>query len=467
MKKLLSLLLALLLVCSLFAGCGEKSVGPTDAADPNLGTYRLSVFDGTPVAEYAELMDLSYEEARNSFTVTLKEGGKANLFSDGESTDLTWKLDGEKFSIGEGDEFFEGTLKDGVITLDLGVVVITYTKDEKETTPTGTDTPVNTDAPAAGYDWWNRDWYGWWVIVDAEGDFADYDDLFLDAYAEIRVDGDTGTVKLWHCFGGRNSRIAEAEIEFVDGEGENGYFYTSGGTLFPDGEMSLGGDRVTPMELVYYDWVVDPADSSVSHFEDMIEIMGYYTDPENEENAFTYYVYLKPWGETWEDVRSGDTSDCIYDDMMPYYYDDWYLPLLELGYTDAIVDYADGYDLIDNEVYAPGYQPPAGTDAPDDPIPDAPTAALDPADRFDGTGEVDMDTLERGLAWCKAETGYKTTYAEVAAQFGVHGKREMSEFYDDVVYYTWWCGDAYVKVGFTINDDGSETWNNTQYDGFN
>ena len=458
----ISLLLILLLTLGCFAGCGD-SADVIDENDPNLGTYRMSVFDGTPVAEYADLFEISYEEARNAYTITLMAGGKATLYTDGESTDLTWTLDGEKFRIGDGGEFFEGTLKDGVITLDMTVLKIVYTKDEKEAAPTPavTDEPAVTDAPAAGYDWWDGDWYGWWVIQDGEGMFEEYTGLFTDAFAEIRVDGDIGSVELREFYDGSESRIAEADIEFVDGDGENGYFYTSGGTFFPDGE--LDGETVTPMELVYYDWVVDPADSTVGQFEDMIEIMGYYTDPDDEANKFTYYVYLKPWGETWEDVRDGDTTDCLYEDMMPYYYDNWYLPLLELGYTDGIVGYDEGVAYIENGTYAPGYQPADTTDEPV--VTDAP-AALDPVGRFDGTGEVDMDTLEQGLAWCKEETGYKTTYDEVAAQFGVHGRRELSEFYEDMVYYTWSCGDSYVKVAFTINDDGSETWNNTQYGGF-
>ncbi|MBQ6431838.1 MAG: hypothetical protein IJJ99_08190 [Oscillospiraceae bacterium] len=461
----ISVLLALLLALSCLAACGGD-----DAQDPNLGKYLLSEFDGMPVAEYAELMDMSYEEARNSITVTLLAGGKAEMTSDGEVTKGTWKLDGEKFSLGEEGAAYEGTLKDGVMTLRIGAAEFTFTRDGKDAPANGgatedtaategTEATEDTGALSA-YDWWDGDWYGWWVVYEAEGAFADYEDLFLDAFAEIRVDGSVGTVKLWHCFGDRACRIAEAEIEFVDGEGENGYFYTSGGALFPDGLMSVGGDAVTPMDLVYYDWVVDPADSSVSHFEDMIEIKGYYTDPENEENKFTYYAYLRPWGETWEDVRTGDTTDCIYDDMMPYYYDDWYLPLLELGYTSSIVDFDEGKSFIENGIRADG------SVVSDDPTEPPAPAALDPAGRFDGTGEVDMDTLTRGLEWCKEKTGYKTTYDEVAAQFGVHGRRELSEYYDDMVYYIWSCGDAYVKVGFTINADGSETWNVTQYDGF-
>ena len=38
-----------------------------------------------------------------------------------------------------------------------------------------------------------------------------------------------------------------------------------------------------------------------------------------------YSIYLRPWGESWEDVRADD------EELLPYYYDDWYLPLIETG----------------------------------------------------------------------------------------------------------------------------------------
>ena len=30
----------------------------------------------------------------------------------------------------------------------------------------------------------------------------------------------------------------------------------------------------------------------------------------------------------WDDVRSADTSEMLYEDMMPLHYEDWYLPQL-------------------------------------------------------------------------------------------------------------------------------------------
>ena len=37
----------------------------------------------------------------------------------------------------------------------------------------------------------------------------------------------------------------------------------------------------------------------------------------------------------WEDVRALDTTDLPYNNMMPGYYDSWYLPLIKDGVTEA------------------------------------------------------------------------------------------------------------------------------------
>ena len=36
----------------------------------------------------------------------------------------------------------------------------------------------------------------------------------------------------------------------------------------------------------------------------------------------------------WEDVRTGDTSGCLYRNMLPPDYDSWYAPLLAQGPAD-------------------------------------------------------------------------------------------------------------------------------------
>lgn len=321
------------------------------------------------------------------------------------------------------------------------------------------ETPTETE-PESPYAWWDRDWYGWIVNVECTGDFEEAENDFLDCVAEIRVDdNDEGTVTITAFYNDWQAELADVEVYFAEGDGERGRMLSSGGTMYPDGvyypTVSGSGAKINPMTLVYYDWVVEPEDEPYNRFENMICIKGYYTDPEDDINRLTYYAFLKPWGETWDDVRDGDTEGCLYTDMMPLYYDDWYLPLLELGYT-SIVDYSEGLYYIENGTRADGSEGPSESGNSFTPTP------LDPDGRFDGTGEVDMATLKRCL---QCDWGYSTTYDEVAAEFGVHGRRELSEFYEDMVYYTWSCGDAYIKVAFRINADGTETWNNTMYDG--
>ena len=83
--------------------------------------------------------------------------------------------------------------------------------------------------------------------------------------------------------------------------------------------------------IEHADWIIDPGASVVSAFDQMICIDGTWVDPEDENNWIRYYIFLRPWGMDWEDVRTGDTSDMLYEDMMPMGYDDWYLPLIEAG----------------------------------------------------------------------------------------------------------------------------------------
>lgn len=47
-----------------------------------------------------------------------------------------------------------------------------------------------------------------------------------------------------------------------------------------------------------------------------------------------FRLYLRPWGMEWEDVRTGDTSGCLYRNMLPPDYDSWYAPLLAQGPAD-------------------------------------------------------------------------------------------------------------------------------------
>ena len=90
---------------------------------------------------------------------------------------------------------------------------------------------------------------------------------------------------------------------------------------------------------------------------------------------------------------------------------------------------------------------------------------LDPNDREGADGKVDLATLQRVLPWLKEAQSYSLTYDEIAAQFGVHGMSVESPF-EGTIYFRWWSDeDNYIQVAFNPQPDGTETWNNTQWDG--
>lgn len=76
----------------------------------------------------------------------------------------------------------------------------------------------------------------------------------------------------------------------------------------------------------------DPGVSEVHTFDHMICISG---RAEDENGGWVRFrLYLRPWGTDWEDVRTGDTSGCLYRNMLPPDYDSWYAPLLARGVAD-------------------------------------------------------------------------------------------------------------------------------------
>ena len=128
MKKTIAILMLAVLLLGLLAACGGKSGGGSGsgsvANDPLLGTYKFSKMGNMPVQEYAELLELSLEEAQKFMIIELKSGGKGTLSVEGEVQNITWKTEGETFTLTAKDEnnrddTVEGTIKDGVITLDL------------------------------------------------------------------------------------------------------------------------------------------------------------------------------------------------------------------------------------------------------------------------------------------------------------------------------------------------------------
>lgn len=112
-----AILLVVLAVLGLFAG---KAIRPADSGDKKLlGTYKLYMLADMTIQEYADLFEVSVEEAEKIMTLELKSGGKAVFTSDGEGETVDWKVEGEKLVLSAEGETLEGTIKDGIITLDF------------------------------------------------------------------------------------------------------------------------------------------------------------------------------------------------------------------------------------------------------------------------------------------------------------------------------------------------------------
>lgn len=154
-------------------------------------------------------------------------------------------------------------------------------------------------------DWWNGDWYGWWLMTDCWGYYEDMDGEWWDVCATIDIGEDgVGTVFLWDEDYTKSEPMASAAVSLDEaGTGEFGTLMSEGGWF-------------TDIALEHADWIVDPG---LVDYENMIHINGYY---ENGEDEYTYDIYLRPWGTYWDDVDETE---------LPGYYYDWYLPLIEAG----------------------------------------------------------------------------------------------------------------------------------------
>ena len=338
-KTLLILLICLgvLLAGIIGVGCwlifgGNGGSGSSD--DSVLGRY-----------EIISCREDGEELETNDEWILLAKNGKATISLDDETFSAKWELDGEDLTIIQDGDEYTGTLEDDILTLDLDGVIYTFGKDgarPQEEAPAveapATEAPVEappapepaapaapvpaeTEGPSAGagndITWWEGDWYGWWIIYEGKGEWVEAEDVAFDVCGRISVDPGTGTghVSLWDEDEGSNQYRWEVDVAFTEGSDDRGIMCSTDGTF--RGAMPYG------------DWVVDPNEYPYSDFENFICIQGTYSEGAN--SGYTYYIFLRPWGTRWEDIRNGDMSQMPYTDMMPIHYDTWYLPLISAG----------------------------------------------------------------------------------------------------------------------------------------
>ena len=314
--------------------------------------------------------------------------------------------------------------KNGTITIDPS----TLSREASADSTGSTDTTLPAPTGDALLDWWNGAWYGWWTMTGCSGAYESMAGQWWDACAVIDIGMDyTGTVTIWDEDYSRADPMSQATVTLNSaGVGEHGTVMSESGYF-------------TNLPLEHADWIVDPAiNSRFPDVENMICIEGWYEDGEDE---FYYEVYLRPWGQLWDDFAAD------YPDDIPYYYDDWYLPLVESG--SAMPDVVGGEAASSTS---------CGTDA----MTQTPTAA----NVSGGDGIVTEEQVQKGYVWMNEVNNniFYATYDDIVAYFGVEGQFVKEEYSDHMKanyrYYKWISEDDdshFIYVNFKENESGVYT----------
>ena len=286
--------------------------------------------------------------------------------------------------------------------------------------PGGNGDPLPTQPDGTGdalLDWWNGDWYGWWIMTGCWGYYEDMEGEWWDVCGRIDIGEDyIGEVTLWDEDYTEAEPMASAAVSLNEaGTSELGTVMSEGGWF-------------TDIPLEHADWIVDPG---LLDYEDMIHISGFY---ENGDDEFTYDIYLRPWGTYWDDVAEED---------LPYYYYDWYLPMIEAG--EAMPD-------------AIGEGAPSGGGSSSGSNTGGATGDIP-----NGDGIVTDEQVQKGYVYMSevAKDIFNTTYEELAAYFGVDGKFDKEEYSDvyeaNMRFYKWISSENphnFIYVNFVEEEPG-------------
>ena len=269
----------------------------------------------TPIVLPTEPIDYPDELPEGIYYLTEASSNGTTLSGDDlvttglSDTYIEFRADGtgEIGIMGDIEEFtWEGT----VMTDSIGDV-LTYTYDGTEVSfeAGGTVMTFSKSAPVAKNElerYWDGGWYGWWMMEDCTGYYADLEGNWWDLCAEIDIDeSGEGTMVLWDEDFSRDDPLGTVyvRIDTESGADKHGNLVSVYGS-FEIGDIGEG------------DW--DDARADIG-YEDFLMFTG---TTQDGEDSYEYTIVLRPWGKLWDDVE---------EDLLPYYYDDWYLPLIEAG----------------------------------------------------------------------------------------------------------------------------------------
>ena len=212
----LVVILAIVLI-AVFAGKGGNAPASTD---PNLGVYNATT---------AEMWGVEMEVSdfwEKGFSIELKDNGKCAMEVDGTKSNGKWTLEDGAFHVKGGGVDCDGTLANGVMTLEnvLGMgITLTFEKEGGSTVPAA---DPNGGAVAGASDLqkqWNGTWYGAMYVSEATGEFSDIPSNSYDVYMVVDVDAEgKGTFAVYldgveEAFALANCEAKESGLYAVDG----------------------------------------------------------------------------------------------------------------------------------------------------------------------------------------------------------------------------------------------------------
>ena len=155
-------------------------------------------------------------------------------------------------------------------------------------------------------DYWEGDYYGWWVIDNVNAGDAEVG-AWWDACMTLDIfSNGSGFITIWDEDYGKDDPIAEVAVSVSVTDGVARIVSESG--------------QFMGMEVGHADWLFY---SDSTDYEDTLGFFANYADADMDVD---YYFFLRQWGTVWDDVEEKD---------LPYYYDSWYLPLINDGVTVA------------------------------------------------------------------------------------------------------------------------------------
>ena len=273
LRRFLPGLLAFLLAAFSLSGCGRV----TDTSGLT-GLWTLNEADDSSILIPDSLVE------NNQLTLRLDPGGSGMIEGASSEGRILWRYEDGVVYLRAGSAVLSGTVEGSELILQSEDETRLHFIREDGSRTAEKQVPVGEEA-------FLGNWYGWWKIEDAKGKMPVtwYD---CCAVFEAQEDG-TILMTLWDEDGSREDPLSQVRFKSEK-----------------DALVSLSG-YFAYMEIRAGEWRLTEADPAIL-------IPDIQHDAEGE--IFRATVYLRRWGQSWSSTPA---------EQRPFYYEDWYLPLLK------------------------------------------------------------------------------------------------------------------------------------------